>query len=111
MISIFFSNRRSSVFDPFSLNFRDPFKDFPFPSSLTTRTSNSFAFVNARIYEAPTRGKSPRTSVVLVFDTDTPPNCQIRTGHTSSHVKKGILLDFLLSKLETEKNPYTRIEL
>ncbi|MBA0674551.1 hypothetical protein Goari_016140 [Gossypium aridum] len=49
MIPIFFSNRWSCVFDPFSLDFRVPFTDFPFPSSLTTRTSNTFAFVNARI--------------------------------------------------------------
>ncbi|KAG4191549.1 hypothetical protein ERO13_A07G101066v2 [Gossypium hirsutum] len=70
MISIFFSNRRSSVFDPFSLNFRDPFKDFPFPSSLTTRTSNSFAFVNARIYEARIYWKE--TLEAHVFKADLP---------------------------------------
>uniref|UniRef100_A0A2P2KXS8 18.5 kDa class I heat shock protein-like n=1 Tax=Rhizophora mucronata TaxID=61149 RepID=A0A2P2KXS8_RHIMU len=32
LIPSFFSNRRSNVFDPFSLDIWDPFKDFPFPS-------------------------------------------------------------------------------
>ncbi|KAK8668528.1 hypothetical protein V6N13_105981 [Hibiscus sabdariffa] len=45
MIPSFFGNRRSGVFDPFSLDVWDPFKDFPLPSSLTTQNS----FVNARI--------------------------------------------------------------
>ncbi|CAJ1938454.1 unnamed protein product [Sphenostylis stenocarpa] len=53
LIPSFFSGRRSNVFDPFSLDVWDPFKDFPFPSSL----SNSFpefsrensAFVSTRV--------------------------------------------------------------
>ncbi|XP_022755843.1 17.3 kDa class I heat shock protein-like [Durio zibethinus] len=49
MIPSFFGNRRSSVFDPFSLDVWDPFKDFPFPSSLTTNTSETSAFANTRI--------------------------------------------------------------
>ncbi|KAK8484396.1 hypothetical protein V6N13_046763 [Hibiscus sabdariffa] len=53
MIPSFFSNNRrgSSFFDPFSLDVWDPFKDFPFPSSLTTRGAapETSAFVNARI--------------------------------------------------------------
>ncbi|XP_022755839.1 17.3 kDa class I heat shock protein-like [Durio zibethinus] len=49
MIPSFFGNRRSSVFDPFSLDIWDPFKDFPFPSSLTTNTSETSAFANTRI--------------------------------------------------------------
>ncbi|KAK8625097.1 hypothetical protein V6N13_089975 [Hibiscus sabdariffa] len=50
MIPSFFSNRRnSSIFDPFSLDVWDPFKDFPFPSSLARPTSDTSALVNARI--------------------------------------------------------------
>ncbi|KAK8522168.1 hypothetical protein V6N13_115141 [Hibiscus sabdariffa] len=45
MIPSLFGNRRSSIFDPFSLDVWDPFKDFPLPSSLTTQNS----LVNARI--------------------------------------------------------------
>ncbi|KAL4302736.1 hypothetical protein GQ457_10G024520 [Hibiscus cannabinus] len=45
MIPSLFGNRRSSIFDPFSLDVWDPFKDFPLPSSLNTQNS----FVNARI--------------------------------------------------------------
>lgn len=49
MIPSFFGNRRNSVFDPFSLDVWDPFKDSPFPSSLFGQTSDTSAFVNARI--------------------------------------------------------------
>ncbi|KAG4137986.1 hypothetical protein ERO13_D07G106200v2 [Gossypium hirsutum] len=48
----FFGNHRSSIFDPFSLDVWDPFKDFPFSSpssSLSTRSSETSAFVNTRI--------------------------------------------------------------
>ncbi|KAK8625126.1 hypothetical protein V6N13_090004 [Hibiscus sabdariffa] len=48
MIPSFFGNRRSSsIFDPFSLDVWDPFKDFPFPSSLAA--GHTSAFVNARM--------------------------------------------------------------
>ncbi|KAE8664587.1 17.5 kDa class I heat shock protein [Hibiscus syriacus] len=49
MIPSFFGNRGSSVFDPFSLDVWDPFKDFSFPSSLATSSSETSAFVNTRI--------------------------------------------------------------
>ncbi|KAM2244921.1 hypothetical protein ACFXTI_005923 [Malus domestica] len=44
----------SSVFDPFSLNLWDPFKDFPFPSSSSLSAFPEFsrensAFVNTRV--------------------------------------------------------------
>ncbi|TYH62421.1 hypothetical protein ES332_D07G119000v1 [Gossypium tomentosum] len=48
----FFGNHRSSIFDPFSLDVWDPFKDFPFSSpssSLSTRSSETSTFVNTRI--------------------------------------------------------------
>ncbi|XP_022752690.1 18.2 kDa class I heat shock protein-like [Durio zibethinus] len=45
-----FFGRRSNIFDPFSLDVWDPFKDFPFSSSsLTTQTPETSAFVNTRI--------------------------------------------------------------
>ncbi|KAG4170234.1 hypothetical protein ERO13_A12G135400v2 [Gossypium hirsutum] len=47
--SLFGSRRGSSILDPFSLDLWDPFKDFPFPSSLTTRNAESSAFVSARM--------------------------------------------------------------
>ena len=49
LIPSFFGGRRSSVFDPFSLDVWDPFKDFPFPTSLSTATRENSSFVNARI--------------------------------------------------------------
>ncbi|KAK5830602.1 17.3 kDa class I heat shock protein-like [Gossypium arboreum] len=49
MVPSLFGNRRSSVIDPFALDVWDPFKDFPFPSSLTTGSSETSAFVNARM--------------------------------------------------------------
>ncbi|XVE59348.1 hypothetical protein DITRI_Ditri05aG0039100 [Diplodiscus trichospermus] len=50
LIPSFFGNRRSNVFDPFSLDVWDPFRDFPVSSSsLTTRTPETSAFVNTRI--------------------------------------------------------------
>ncbi|XP_057745946.1 17.3 kDa class I heat shock protein-like [Arachis stenosperma] len=47
LIPSFFGSRRSNVFDPFSLDVWDPFKDFQFPSSLTS--SDNSAFVNTRV--------------------------------------------------------------
>ncbi|KAK9940654.1 hypothetical protein M0R45_017304 [Rubus argutus] len=46
--------RSSSIFDPFSLDLWDPFKDFPFPSSSSLSSFPQFsqensAFVNTRI--------------------------------------------------------------
>ncbi|EOY33873.1 hypothetical protein SCA6_010309 [Theobroma cacao] len=49
LIPSFFGSRRSNIFDPFSLDVWDPFKDFPFPSSLTTHTPETSAFVNTRM--------------------------------------------------------------
>ncbi|MBA0719813.1 hypothetical protein Golax_007464 [Gossypium laxum] len=49
MIPSFFGNRRSNVFDPFSLDVWDPFKDFPLSSSLISQTPETSAFVNTRI--------------------------------------------------------------
>ncbi|ESW09740.1 hypothetical protein PHAVU_009G152500 [Phaseolus vulgaris] len=46
LIPSFFGGRRSNVFDPFSLDVWDPFKDFHFPSSLSAENS---AFVNTRV--------------------------------------------------------------
>ncbi|XVF46622.1 hypothetical protein PTKIN_Ptkin03bG0042700 [Pterospermum kingtungense] len=49
LIPSFFDNRRSSVFDPLSLDVWDPFKDFPFPSSLSRQTPETSAFAKTRI--------------------------------------------------------------
>ncbi|KAL5580885.1 hypothetical protein UlMin_013327 [Ulmus minor] len=46
LIPSFFNGRRSSIFDPFSLDVWDPFKDFPSNSSLSRENS---AFANTRI--------------------------------------------------------------
>ncbi|EEF41875.1 18.1 kDa class I heat shock protein [Ricinus communis] len=50
----FFSSRRNNIFDPFSLDMWDPFKDFPFPSFPSSSSSSLFpdgnsAYVNTRI--------------------------------------------------------------
>ncbi|XP_054805790.1 17.3 kDa class I heat shock protein-like [Prosopis cineraria] len=49
LIPNFFGERRSSVFDPFSLDVWDPFKDFRFPSSLSTIYRENSVFVGTRI--------------------------------------------------------------
>ncbi|KAH7542341.1 hypothetical protein FEM48_Zijuj02G0063200 [Ziziphus jujuba var. spinosa] len=54
LIPSFFGGRRSSVFDPFSLDVWDPFKEFPSPSSLISANLPEFsrensAFVSTRI--------------------------------------------------------------
>ncbi|KAK4271601.1 hypothetical protein QN277_020275 [Acacia crassicarpa] len=49
LIPSFFGGRRSNVFDPFSLDVWDPFKDFPFPSSLSTNSQDNSAFVSTRV--------------------------------------------------------------
>ncbi|KAL5580881.1 hypothetical protein UlMin_013323 [Ulmus minor] len=46
LIPSFFNGQRSSIFDPFSLDVWDPFKDFPSNSSLSQENS---AFANTRI--------------------------------------------------------------
>ncbi|KAL5580872.1 hypothetical protein UlMin_013314 [Ulmus minor] len=46
LIPSFFNRRRSNIFDPFSLDVWDPFKDFPSNSSLSQEYS---AFANTRI--------------------------------------------------------------
>ncbi|KAG5010645.1 hypothetical protein AAZX31_07G185200 [Glycine max] len=46
LIPSIFGGRRSNVFDPFSLDVWDPFKDFHFPTSLSAENS---AFVNTRV--------------------------------------------------------------
>ncbi|PQM32799.1 18.5 kDa class I heat shock protein [Prunus yedoensis var. nudiflora] len=53
-MSIIPNFRRGSIFDPFSLDVWDPFKDFPFPSSSSLSTFPEFsrensAFLNTRI--------------------------------------------------------------
>ncbi|KAF7802233.1 17.3 kDa class I heat shock protein-like [Senna tora] len=45
----FFGGRRSNAFGPFSLDVWDPFKDIPFPSSLSTLSQENSAFVNTRV--------------------------------------------------------------
>ncbi|XP_054798605.1 17.5 kDa class I heat shock protein-like [Prosopis cineraria] len=49
LIPSFFGGRRSNVFDPFSLDVWDPFKDFSVPSSLASYSEENSAFVNTRI--------------------------------------------------------------
>ncbi|XP_004505963.2 18.5 kDa class I heat shock protein-like [Cicer arietinum] len=48
LIPSFFGGRRSNVYDPFSLDLWDPFKDFPFSSSPELSRENS-AFVSTRV--------------------------------------------------------------
>ncbi|KAM3739907.1 hypothetical protein ACB098_08G058600 [Castanea mollissima] len=53
LIPSFFNGRRSNIFDPFSQDIWDPFKDFPFPSSSSLYVpqfpTEASAFVNTRI--------------------------------------------------------------
>ncbi|PON80924.1 Small heat shock protein HSP [Trema orientale] len=55
LIPSLFGGRRSSVFDPFSIEVWDPFKDFPFSNSPSASSNfpalsrENSAIVNARI--------------------------------------------------------------
>ena len=52
MIPSLFGGRRSNIFDPFSLDVWDPFKDFPFSSSslsIPEISRETSAMVNARV--------------------------------------------------------------
>ncbi|XP_010271818.1 PREDICTED: 17.8 kDa class I heat shock protein-like [Nelumbo nucifera] len=51
IIPSIFGGRRSNIFDPFSMDFWDPFQDFTFGSALTSPqfTTETAAFANARI--------------------------------------------------------------
>ncbi|XP_004505087.1 18.5 kDa class I heat shock protein-like [Cicer arietinum] len=53
LIPSFFGGRRSNVYDPFSLDLWDPFKDFPFSSSVSSSfpelSRENSAFVNTRV--------------------------------------------------------------
>ncbi|CAH1418227.1 unnamed protein product [Lactuca virosa] len=49
IIPSFFGGRRSSIFDPFSLDIWDPFKDFPISSSSDHVSSETSALVNTRV--------------------------------------------------------------
>ncbi|KAI5675075.1 hypothetical protein M9H77_06025 [Catharanthus roseus] len=49
LIPSFFGGRRSNVFDPFSMDVWDPFKDFQFPSSALSSSQETSAFANARV--------------------------------------------------------------
>ncbi|KAG4977305.1 hypothetical protein JHK82_036598 [Glycine max] len=53
LIPNIFGGRRSNVFDPFSLDMWDPFKDFPFPNSVSTSfpefSRENSAFVSTRV--------------------------------------------------------------
>ncbi|KAK9683424.1 hypothetical protein RND81_10G140100 [Saponaria officinalis] len=52
LIPSIFGNRRSNVFDPFSMDIWDPFQGFPFNNSQSlssTSARDTSAFVNARI--------------------------------------------------------------
>ncbi|KAD3336442.1 hypothetical protein R6Q59_028349 [Mikania micrantha] len=48
IIPSIFGGRRSSIFDPFSLDIWDPFREFPIPSSSDLSNETS-ALVNARV--------------------------------------------------------------
>ncbi|KAK7252130.1 hypothetical protein RIF29_35870 [Crotalaria pallida] len=51
LIPSIFDGRRSNVYDPFSLDIWDPFKDFPFSKSSLSASfpSENSAFVNTRV--------------------------------------------------------------
>ncbi|XP_047955712.1 17.8 kDa class I heat shock protein-like [Salvia hispanica] len=49
LIPSFFGNRRSNVFDPFSLDVWDPFQGFPLSTNLPSSARETSAVANARI--------------------------------------------------------------
>ncbi|XP_021277841.1 17.3 kDa class I heat shock protein-like [Herrania umbratica] len=89
MIPSFFGKQRGSIFDPFSLDPWDPFKDFPFSSSLTTHAPETSAFANTRI-------DWKETPEAHVFKADLP-------GHKKEEVKVEIEDDRVL-QISGERN-------
>ncbi|XP_020205751.1 18.5 kDa class I heat shock protein [Cajanus cajan] len=49
LIPSILGNRRSNVLDPFSLDVWDPFRDFPFPTSVSVSARENSAFVSTRV--------------------------------------------------------------
>ncbi|KAJ9175157.1 hypothetical protein P3X46_013736 [Hevea brasiliensis] len=63
-----FGNRRNNIFDPFSLDIWNPFKDFPFPSS----ASSSLLFPHENSTFVSTRIDWKETPEAHVFKADLP---------------------------------------
>uniref|UniRef100_A0A2C9UMV2 SHSP domain-containing protein n=1 Tax=Manihot esculenta TaxID=3983 RepID=A0A2C9UMV2_MANES len=61
--SSFFGSRRTNVFDPFSLDFWDPFYDFPFPSTSLSVSAPRSESANVTSAFAKTRIKKEEVKV------------------------------------------------
>ncbi|KAG4959882.1 hypothetical protein AAZX31_13G160500 [Glycine max] len=70
LIPNFFGGRRSNVFDPFSLDVWDPFKDFPFPNTLSSASFPEFSRENSAFVS--TRVDWKETPEAHVFKADIP---------------------------------------
>nr|ACV93248.1 CI small heat shock protein 1 [Prunus salicina] len=69
-MSIIPSFRRGTIFDPFSLNVWEPFKDFPFPSSSSLSTFPEFSRENSAFLD--TRIDWKETPEAHLFKADLP---------------------------------------
>ncbi|CAA2971596.1 Hypothetical predicted protein [Olea europaea subsp. europaea] len=99
LIPSFFGNRRSNVFDPFSLDIWDPFEGFPLSSSVVNIPSSAretSAFANARI-------DWKETPEAHVFKADLP---GLRKEEVKVEVEEGGVLQISgeRSKEQEEKN-------
>ncbi|CAI9759714.1 unnamed protein product [Fraxinus pennsylvanica] len=99
LIPSFFGNRRSNVFDPFSLDIWDPSEGFPFSSSVVNVPSSAretSAFANARI-------DWKETPEAHVFEADLP---GLKKEEVKVEVEEGRVLQISgeRSKEQEEKN-------
>ncbi|XP_051121842.1 18.2 kDa class I heat shock protein-like [Andrographis paniculata] len=96
LIPSFFGNRRSNVFDPFSLDVWDPFEGFPFNAVANAPSSEATAIAGARI-------DWKETPEAHVFKVDVP---GLKREEVKVEVEDGAILQISgeRSKEKEEKN-------
>lgn len=101
--SSFFGGRRTNVFDPFSLDFWDPFYDFPFPSTSLSVSAPRSESANETSAFANTRIDWKETPEAHVFKADLP---GIKKEEVKVEVEEGRVLQISgeRSKEKEEKN-------
>ncbi|KAL0311253.1 UNVERIFIED_CONTAM: class I heat shock protein [Sesamum angustifolium] len=98
LIPSFFGNRRSNVFDPFSLDVWDPFEGFPFSTAVANLPSSAretTAIANARI-------DWKETPEAHVFKVDVP---GLKKEEVKAGMENGVLIVTVPKEKEEMKKP------